>query len=112
MASGVSRERNPYDEDKASNHHRKDQNAVNASIWWISSLFVTHARDVAKKPIEDQIEADFWNPTAPRAAGRGGINGSISSQSRSSNSRCCFVLATTEDDQASTPEDRVATRQV
>jgi hypothetical protein len=36
--------------------------------------------------------------------GRGGINGSISSQSRSSTSRCCSLLGTTDDDQRSPPK--------
>ncbi len=51
-------------------------------------------------------------PPGPRATGRGGISGSISSQSRSSTSRCCFVFATTDDDQRSETQDHVATHPV
>ena len=45
-------------------------------------------------------------------AGRRGISGSISSQSRPSTSRCCWIFATTKDPQRSPAEDHVATPRV
>jgi hypothetical protein len=51
-------------------------------------------------------------PPGPRGAGRGGIKGSISSQSRSSTKRCCMLLATTGDDQRSAAQHHATTHLV
>jgi hypothetical protein len=55
----------------------------------------------------DALTDLFNRPPGPRGVGRGGINGSISSPSRSSTSRCGFVFATTDDDQQSAAGDHV-----
>jgi hypothetical protein len=48
-------------------------------------------------------------PPRPLGTGRGASRSSISSQSRSSTSLCCFVLGTVRHGGRSTPEDQTPT---
>jgi hypothetical protein len=60
-----------------------------------------------KMPSSAARSSTRGRPPGPRGAGRGVSRGSISSQSRSSTTRCCVVLATTGHDRGSSPQDRV-----
>jgi len=58
---------------------------------------------VAAQPPARHGSSIRGRPPGPRGAGRDGIRGSISSQSRSSTRRCCVVFATTAHDRRPGP---------
>ncbi len=66
---------------------------------------------VAQDPCQRGPVIDPRPPTRT-TGGRGGINGSIRSQRRSSTIHCCLLFATADHDQRSAAQDHVATHLV